>query len=115
MNKPNKPALKKLVTAACAGLVSVSPETLLAAFTPADLEDFGTMHDPLTYLRMMAESVAVLEWRDAGIAPPWWDKTGHCKKCGPVYLWEGVTVPVCPWCINRKVGRKIPRPAKVGA
>lgn len=48
-----------------------------------------------------------------GMAPPGWTQASHCRRCGPVLLWQGAPPVVlgCPWCHVRRAGGPVPRPA----
>jgi len=111
----NKPTLKKLVTAACAGLAGVSAAALLDALSQQDISDFSGVGNLPLFLREMASASSLTEHLSHGVRPPEWNARAHCGGCGDVWLWAAVSVPTCPWCEARKDGVKIPRPAKVGA
>lgn len=83
----------------------------LATLEPPDLAGcVGLPRDSLrTYLRMVARRLGMA----AGIVPSGWESAAECAMCGPVLLWPGApaTVTACGWCVHRKAGRVIPRPA----
>jgi hypothetical protein len=53
------------------------------------------------------------ERMDAGQVPPGFTAARYCQGCGPVWLWAGSPdqVVACPWCLRRKAGKALPRPA----
>jgi len=54
----------------------------------------------------------IADMRHLGIAPQHYTAVTHCRYCGSVPLWPGVSEKVqgCPWCFNRHKGLPIPRP-----
>ena len=66
--------------------------------------------DPAT-LKAFAAAVRARRLREEGIAPPDWDSTTECAKCGSVPIFGGcpATVLACPWCWNRISGKPTPR------
>lgn len=64
---------------------------------------------------MFAKLIVEKQQREKGIKPAHYTKKGHCKRCGDVWIFENAPSRFegCPWCINRKTGKPIPRPYKV--
>jgi hypothetical protein len=60
------------------------------------------------YLRALVRSARM----DAGLIPDGYSQSVRCDGCGPVWLWPEAPerVKACPWCWNRKAGKRIPRP-----
>ena len=74
-----------------------------------DFRALAEWHDLV--LAAHVRALALRIEREAGIVPAAYTAPAHCEGCGPVWLWPGaVRVPACPWCLNRRARRPIPRP-----
>jgi len=74
-------------------------------------DDWSECIEDKQLLDAFARAVSCRLQREQGIVPKEWTTVVHCKGCGPVYLWPGLTdVIACPWCINRGLGLPIPCP-----
>ena len=105
--------LEPAAAEACVSLKGyITPAALLSKLAPEDLADLEAMPTGLAvgFLRALATACVWTDMRRQGIAPLGWDQPATCKLCGPVLLWASMDVAGCPWCWNRRLGVRIPRP-----
>ncbi|MGH8396840.1 MAG: hypothetical protein ACRETA_01160 [Gammaproteobacteria bacterium] len=102
--------METAATDACTRLDNVTGADVLAALAPEDMEELVQMTSPVPFLSSFALALSTTRWRENGIQPPWWNTAAQCDRCGPVWLWRSMRVAGCPWCRNRLLGIKIPRP-----
>lgn len=62
-------------------------------------------------LECLARAVQTRRMRELGTIPRHYTATTVCVHCGPVLIFPGAParVDACPWCLNRKAGKPVPR------
>ena len=108
-----------LLTAARATLYRLAaseglPRGIVDRLTAADLHpDHGAHLLSDAGLRRWLHALDENARMRQGMAPPGWTQASHCRRCGPVLLWQGAPPAVlgCPWCHVRRAGGHLPRPA----
>lgn len=114
----HKPALRDLLSSAAGDTLRTLldlaideglPAVVLAGLSAKDLHacDGLSQHTLAAYLRTLAR----LPRMAAGEVPAGWTRPVECAGCGPVLLWAHApgAVIACPWCQQRRAGRRIPR------
>jgi len=67
-------------------------------------------NDP-AQLIAFADSLAIVQIREAGRVPDTYVNVTTCQNCGEVPIWQGCPprVKACPWCMNGLTAPAIPR------
>ncbi len=93
----------------CRG-TDLKPSELKDALSPKDIEDW--MNDALgaAALEAFVKALTQRGEMDQGKRPDHYTERAICRRCGPIWLFHSGKVLGCPWCLNRRAGRPIPRP-----
>ena len=91
----------------------ISARSAFEALTPDDRDGWGRGEVTQDHLQAFVSTLETAAMRRNGDRPPHYSRAAECARCGPVWLWETVSVQTCPWCINRLADLPIPRPATV--
>lgn len=87
-------------------------EDLRHALSDADRADVDAGEVDADGFRDFIRVVDERHAREAGAVPGHYIERGWCEGCGSVWLWTQEAVQACPWCLNRRDGRPVPRPAQ---
>lgn len=79
---------------------SVSTKISRAELKIAAADDWEAIKDAPQVLEAFRRQLETTRMIDAGIVPPDYTSTTHCKHCGDVPIFEGCSEEVygCPWC-----------------
>lgn len=61
-----------------------------------------------------ASALAIRAVQMRGKVPRGWDKTAHCRRCGPVYSYHDLDTLSCHWCELRRADKPFPQPELEG-